>query len=161
MKAITSFVRRLREDPEFREEVRRQVLTDELLALPELVRHLLDLQRQTLEVVREMAARMSAFVEAVNARLDRVEGRLETDVTQLMLDPEDYRVVRRLAEAQGRSISDVIRELIRRGLQALEDERTRRLRALQALADLRRRQAMAPPDLPASVREDLRRRTVP
>lgn len=79
--------------------------------------------------------------------------------TQLLLEAEQYRQVRQLAEARGRSVSDVVRELIDLGLRALEDERRRRLRVLDELAALRRRQAAAPADLAAAVREELRRRT--
>jgi len=69
------FVRRLREDPAFREEVRRQVLTEDLLNLPAVVSRVLDLQRQTLEVLR-------GFMEAADRRF----AALERDVRDLKDD---------------------------------------------------------------------------
>ena len=41
--------------------------------------------------------------------------------TQLLLETEQYRQGRQLAEARGRSVSDVVRELIDLGLRALRE----------------------------------------
>jgi hypothetical protein len=65
------FVRRLREDAAFREEVRRQVLTEDLLNLPAVVSRVLDLQRQTLEVLR-------GFMEAADRRFAALERDVRT-----------------------------------------------------------------------------------
>ena len=49
-------VRLLEERPEWRAELRRLVLTDELLGLPALVRELVDAQRRTEGALGELAA---------------------------------------------------------------------------------------------------------
>jgi hypothetical protein len=77
------FVRRLREDPAFREEVRRQVLTEDLLNLPAVVSRVLNLQGQTLEAVRGMAAAVEAFVGEVRTALGRVEAQIATLAEQV------------------------------------------------------------------------------
>jgi len=93
------FLRLLREDEAFREEVRRQILTDDLLAVPDrlgrleaLLQQTLELQRQTLEAVRAMASRMAEFAAAVEARFDRVEARL--DGVEARLDGVEARLDR-------------------------------------------------------------------
>lgn len=58
-------VRILEEHPEWRAELRRLVLTDELLTLPELVRDLIEVQRRTTEQV-------AALVEAQHRTEQRV-----------------------------------------------------------------------------------------
>jgi len=58
--------------------------------------------------------------------------------TQLLLDPDQYQVVARLAASQSRSISEVVREFIDLGLAQLERRRLERLQALEELTALRR-----------------------
>lgn len=69
MRAISSFIRRLREDPEFREEVRRIILTDELLALPARVESLR-------AEVHEEFRRVWEAIRALTERMDRVEAQI-------------------------------------------------------------------------------------
>jgi hypothetical protein len=57
-------VRILEEHPEWRAELRRLVLTDELLMLPELVRDLVEAQRHTEERVTALENRVAALIEA-------------------------------------------------------------------------------------------------
>ena len=57
-------VRILEERPEWRAELRRLVLTDELLTLPELVRDLVEAQRHTEERVTALENRVAALIEA-------------------------------------------------------------------------------------------------
>lgn len=57
----------LRTDPAFREEVRRQLLTEELLALPELVRELATAQRRT----QEQLQRLSEQVRELTVQVQR------------------------------------------------------------------------------------------
>jgi len=90
------FVRRLREDSVFREEVRRQVLTEDLLNLPAVVSRVLDLQRQTLEAVRGMAAAVEAFVGEVRTAFGRVEAQI-ADLTEQV--GENGRQIATLTEA--------------------------------------------------------------
>lgn len=97
MKAVSSFIRRLREDPEFREEVRRIILTDELLALPARVESLRAEMHEEfrrvwkaiealIEQVTALAQQVAALAEAqkrTEARLDRVEAQLDRVEVQL------------------------------------------------------------------------------
>jgi len=65
------FLRLLRTDHAFREEVRRLVLTEELLTLPEkveeltkAVRELVEAQREHSEILRQHSEQIAALVEA-------------------------------------------------------------------------------------------------
>jgi hypothetical protein len=57
-------VRILEERPEWRADLHRLVLTDEILTLPELVRDLVEAQRRTEEKVAHLEDRIAALVEA-------------------------------------------------------------------------------------------------
>ena len=54
---------------------------------------------------------------------------------QLLLEPEQHEALAEIAEREGRSISDLVREIIRQHL-AQRDEESRKLTALQALEAL-------------------------
>ncbi len=101
-------VRILEERPEWRAELRRLVLTDELLALPELVRELVEAQRRTEERVTHLEDRIAALVEAqlrteqrVTHLEDRVaalvEAQLRTERQIAALTEAQLRTERRLA----------------------------------------------------------------
>ncbi|GBC84268.1 hypothetical protein HRbin11_00693 [bacterium HR11] len=95
MKAIASFLRRLREDPAFREEVRRQVLTDDLLELPGEVRRLRAETEanfaRAFRLIEENARQIAALTE----RMDRVEGQLQENARQIA---ENSRQIAQLAQ---------------------------------------------------------------
>jgi phage shock protein A len=93
------FLRRLREDPVFREEVRRQVLTEDLLNLPAVVSRVLDLQGQTLEAVRGMAGAVEAFVGEVRTAFGRVEAQIASLTEQVR---ENSRQIASLTERMER-----------------------------------------------------------
>jgi len=57
----------LRTDRAFREEVRRQLLTEELLALPGLVRELAEAQRRTEAQVQRQGDQMAHLAQQVQA----------------------------------------------------------------------------------------------
>jgi predicted DNA-binding protein len=67
---------------------------------------------------------------------------------QILLEPDQHRKLKQLAERQGRSISDVAREIVSSGLQAMADEEEarsarwvdvqRRLRVIRDAARSRR-----------------------
>ncbi|GBC82968.1 hypothetical protein HRbin10_02106 [bacterium HR10] len=57
-------IRLLQEHPEWRAELRRLLLTEELLALPELVRDLIHAQRRTEERVSRMEGELIKLAEA-------------------------------------------------------------------------------------------------
>jgi len=59
--------------------------------------------------------------------------------TQLLLEREQHDAISRLAASQDRSISEIVREFVGAGLAAAEQDRRRRLEALEALAEIRRR----------------------
>ncbi|MBA2447184.1 MAG: hypothetical protein H0V51_04065 [Chloroflexi bacterium] len=73
-------VRLLEQNPEWRAELRRLVLTEELLRLPALVGELAAAQRRTEEQVSALAEaqrRAEGRLERVEGRLEGVEGRLD------------------------------------------------------------------------------------
>ena len=85
IRSAQDLIRLLRENPEFREEVRRYVLTEELLSLP--------------AVVRELAGHVAALAEAqrrTEERLDRLEERV-TFLEERMLRAEER--IEELAQA--------------------------------------------------------------
>ena len=69
------FLQLLDDNPEFRQEVRRRLLGQELMELPERFAELV-------QIVRELTARFDAFAEETNRRLTT----LETDVATLKTD---------------------------------------------------------------------------
>jgi hypothetical protein len=76
---LDEFMSLLRSDPDLRDRVRRLVLPDELLSLPELVRQNSEDIRQLGEEVRAVSgqlAALTAIVEKHDARLARIDGRL-------------------------------------------------------------------------------------
>jgi hypothetical protein len=125
------FVRRLREDPAFREEVRRQVLTEDLLNLPAVVSRVLNLQGQTLEAVRGMAAAVEAFVGEVRTAFGRVEAQIASlaeQVRALTKKTDDMdRTLSRHGQFVGVALEDRARDFLLRWLP------TRSLRLLTPL----------------------------
>ena len=61
--------------------------------------------------------------------------------TQILLEPEQHRALAEIAEREGRSVSDVVREMIRRQLeqkeQSAEATTKRRLEALERIREHR------------------------
>jgi chaperonin cofactor prefoldin len=82
-------IKLLEEKPEWREELRRLVLTDELLKLPEVFQELVEVQRRTEERIGALTERL----ETLERRVEELTERLET------LE----RKVEELAEAQRRT----------------------------------------------------------
>jgi len=75
------FIEILEERPEWREELRRLVLTDELLKLPEMVRELVEAQRRTEEKLENLTDRVNALAEAqrrTEERIDTLAEKLES-----------------------------------------------------------------------------------
>lgn len=70
----------LEQHPEWRVELRRLVLTEELLALPQLVRELAEAQQRTEQRLERLEATVQALADAqqrTEQRLERTEQRLE------------------------------------------------------------------------------------
>jgi uncharacterized protein YoxC len=63
----------LEQHPTWREELRRWVLTEELLALPQMVRELVDLQRQTEARMGQLAGHVDALTQHVDTLAQRVD----------------------------------------------------------------------------------------
>lgn len=143
MKAKSSFIQRLRRDPDFREEVRRLILTDELLALParveslraemyeefrrvwEVIGQLVEAQRRTEARLESLAARVEELAEAQRRTEVRVEElaeaqkRTEAQVALLRKD------LGRLANIVGMSVEEEAGDVAggvfrRRGFELLE-----------------------------------------
>jgi len=127
VKDYLDLVRLLQEHPEWRVELRRLLLTDELLTLPELVRELAEAQRRTEERVSRLEAVVEQLAEA-QRELAEAQRRTEERVSRLEA------VVEQLAEAQ--------RELAE--AQRRTEERVSRLEAVvEQLAEAQRELAEA------------------
>ena len=87
------FVRILERRPDWREELRRLILTDELLKLPQVVRELVEAQRRTEEELKTLTARvdsltqrvdsLAAQMEALTARVDSLTQRVDSLTAQM------------------------------------------------------------------------------
>ncbi|MCS6848062.1 MAG: hypothetical protein RMN52_10140 [Anaerolineae bacterium] len=79
---LQDLTRLLATHPEWLGEVRRLVLTEELLKLPEIVRELAEAQRRTEEQLAQLATRVNELTEAQRRAEERLS-RLEERVSQL------------------------------------------------------------------------------
>ncbi len=105
-----NLIRLLDQRPEWRAELRRQLLTDDLLELPSIVRQLAGAQSRSEARLERVEARLEgveARLEGVEARLEGVEVRLERleAVVGQLLDAQvrTERWMAELAEAQARA----------------------------------------------------------
>src|SRR6267142_2366546 len=90
-------IRLLQERPEWRADLRRLVLTDELLALPELVRELVQAQQRTEGRIGRLEEALIALTET-QQRIEIRVGRLEESLASLRAETE--RRFQELATAQ-------------------------------------------------------------
>ncbi|RCK76906.1 MAG: hypothetical protein ANABAC_3331 [Anaerolineae bacterium] len=89
--------------PEWRQELRRLVLTDEILELPQLVRELAEAQKRTDERVGRLEIALAELAEA-QKRTDERVGRLEIALAELAeAQKRTEQRVEELAEAQKRT----------------------------------------------------------
>jgi len=119
-------VRLLWEHPEWREELRRLLLTSELLALPEMVKDLTKAQRET-------ERRLSALAEEVRGLAKQVSILTQG---QQRLTEEQQRLteqVRALTEGQQRLTEQV--RLLTEGQQQLREEQQRLTEQVRALTE--------------------------
>lgn len=111
-------VRLIEQHPEWRVELRRLVLTEELLSLPALVRELVDVQRTTERHLAELARAQARTDETLQALMRRVE-RVDDDLAELRSDylerryrerPGAYfgRIVRRAYTLSDREFGDLV-----------------------------------------------------
>ncbi|MCS6805384.1 MAG: hypothetical protein RMM98_01075 [Acidobacteriota bacterium] len=93
-------IRLLEDHPQWRAELRRLLLTDELLTLPELVRELAEAQRRTEQRVEELAEAQRHLAEAQRRTEQRVEELAEaqrrTEEAQRQLEEAQRRTEERL-----------------------------------------------------------------
>ncbi|HZO27709.1 MAG TPA: hypothetical protein VFH48_17160 [Chloroflexota bacterium] len=128
----------LAQHPEWRAELRRHVLSEELLELPSVVRQLVEAQARTEAAIASLAAaqeRTEVRLERVDTRLDGIDARL--DGIDARLDGIDTRLARiddRLGELDG----DALEQRYARRAPTYFNSIARRLRVIEdgPLADL-------------------------
>ncbi len=154
-------LRLLEQHPEWRAELRRYVLTEELLELPALVRQLVEAQARTEQRVAELAGRVGTLEEALaalvrrvadlaeaqgrsTAQLDALAGRVGTldgEVLELRYArraPAYFsRLARRLRVLEPGAVANLLDDAIEQG-RLTEDERAAILEADLVLAGQRR-----------------------
>ena len=114
MRRYSTFLRLLDEDPVFLERVRQKILTRDLLGLPVLVAQVLDLQRQTLEVLR-------GFMEATDRRFAAAEAQIAENSRQIAALTEQVRENSRQIAALAEALRE-FREATERRFATLEQE---------------------------------------
>jgi hypothetical protein len=121
----------LRADPEFREEVRRLVLTDELLALPSKFDQLVAVVRELAEIQRQQGEQIRSLMEAQKRTEEQVrvlaEAQRRTE-EQLQRQAEQ---IQALTEAQRRTEEQLQRQVEQ--IRALTETQRRTEERLQAL----------------------------
>jgi hypothetical protein len=121
----------LRTDPSFREEVRRLVLTDELLALPSKFDQLVAVVRELAEIQRQQSEQIRSLMEAQKRTEEQVrvlaEAQRRTE-EQLQRQAEQ---IQALTEAQRRTEEQLQRQVEQ--IRALTETQRRTEEQLQAL----------------------------
>ncbi len=138
-------VRALEEHPEWRAELRRLVLSDELLSLPEFVRELGEAQRRTEQRLEELTQRVDQLTEAqlrTEQRLEELAQRVD-QLAEAQRRTEEAlahlaRRVDGLADQVGELRGEAVERRYRERAHAYFGRIVRRLRVLppQELADL-------------------------
>jgi chromosome segregation ATPase len=125
------FLELLRTDPEFREEVRRLVLTDELLALPSKFDQLVAVVHELAEIQRQQSEQIRSLMEAQKRTEEQVrvlaEAQRRTE-EQLQRQAEQ---IQALTEAQRRTEEQLQRQVEQ--IRALTETQRRTEERLQAL----------------------------
>ncbi len=132
-------IRLLEQHPEWRAELRRQVLSDELLALPELVRQLVDAQARTDQRIAELIEQTAQRFQEMGDRIEALTVRTEQGFQELIASIKALtRQVGGLTDEVGTLKSDMLEPRYRDRGPAHFGRLARRLRALStsALADL-------------------------
>jgi len=152
VKDLHDMIRILEEHPEWRTELRRLLLTDQLLELPALVHALAEAQQRTEQQVQALAKRIEELVEAQRrteqqvAELAEAQRQIEQQVAELMAaqrrTEEEVRAlatqVRELAEAQRRTEQQVaeLAEAQRRTEQQVTELTTAQQQTERQMAEL-------------------------
>lgn len=93
MKLKKDFLELLRTDPEFYEEVRRTVLTDEILNLPALVRELTQVVRESAERTDRQIAQLTENMGILTARVDQLTENMQVLTARVDQLTEDVRAL--------------------------------------------------------------------
>ena len=94
---VEELIKEIRENPETREEVRRLILTDELLALPPVVEEIAKTQSQIATLLARMEARqdrMESSIEGIRSDVGKVQsdvGNLQSDIGEILSDVGEIR----------------------------------------------------------------------
>jgi DNA repair exonuclease SbcCD ATPase subunit len=150
------FLRRLREDPVFREEVRRQVLTEDLLNLPAVVQTefarafglIADLTEQVRENSRQIASltermeRVEGQMAALTERMDRAEAQIQENGRQIAENSRQIASLTEQVRENSRQIAALTERMDRAEAQIQENGRqiaalTKALRDFQEAAERR------------------------
>lgn len=111
---LQDLTRLLATHPEWLSEVRRLVLTNELLALPDIVRELAEAQRRTEERLDQLVARMdqlTARMDELAVRMDQLaEAQLHTEERLDRLTMIVERLVNQMAEVRGDTLEMKFRD---------------------------------------------------
>ena len=105
------FLRRLREDAVFREEVRRQVLTEDLLALPAVVEANF---AKAFDLIAENSRQIASLTEQVRGlteRMDRVEGQIATLTEQVQENSRQIASLTEQVRENSRQIAENSRQI--------------------------------------------------
>ncbi len=140
VKDFRDLIRILEKHPEWQAELRRLILTDELLALPELIRELVNIQRQTVERLLAIGQHVQALAEAqrhTEERVSRVEEQVQALAEAQRRTEERVAAlaeqVQALAEAQRHTEERVSR--VEEQVQALAEAQRRTEERVAALAE--------------------------
>src|ERR687892_414548 len=123
------FLELLRTDRAFREDVRRQILTEDLLALPGRVDELTELVGQSISLLREtvgVVRHLAEVQQRTEERVGRVEGRLDEIESVLQrLTEAQLRTEERVGRLEGRldEIESVLQRLTEAQLRTAEELR--------------------------------------
>ncbi len=109
----------LYQHPEWREELRRMVLTDEILELPSIVRQLAEIQRELAEAQRRTEQRVEELAEAQRRTEQRVE---ELAQAQRELAEAQRRTEQRVEELAQARLGSAVGELQRAFGATVEEE---------------------------------------
>jgi hypothetical protein len=121
----------LRTDPEFREEVRRLVLTDELLALPSKFDQLVAVVRELAEIQRQQGEQIRSLMEAQKRTEEQVRVLAEAQRRTEEQLQRQAKQIQALTEAQRRTEEQLQRQVEQ--IRALTETQRRTEERLQAL----------------------------
>ncbi len=141
---LSDLIRLLEQHPEWRSQLRRALLSDELLELPDLVREIAEIQRRHSEMLAEHSQAIARLTEEVRLLAEaqrRTEQRVEELAQELRALAEAQRRtderLEQLAEAQRRTEQRV--EELAQELRALAETQRRTDERLEQLAEAQRR----------------------